>query len=103
MSGSKVGVYLTKQEKIFAGMVSVSIEQALLDVGLETLRQVELQLQAKYGHGLSESLIHPTHLKDVLSEQSPENLGKIVQSTKKYLEEFSNQKIILDFLKILED
>ena len=84
-------------------MVSVSIEQALLDVGLETLRQVELNLQAKYGHGLSESLDHPTHLKDVLVALPPENFQEIVQSTKKYLEEFSTQKIILDFIKILEE
>ena len=93
---------MIKQEKIFAGMVSVSIEQALLDVGLETLRQVELKLQAKYGHGLSESLIHPTHLKEALDDLPPENLEEIIRSTKKYLEEFSTQKIILDFIKILE-
>ena len=94
---------MTKQEKIFAGMVSVSIEQALLDVGLETLRQVEVKIQAKYGHGLSESLIHPDHVKEILKELPSENYDQIIQSTIKHLEEFSNQKIILDFIKILED
>ena len=94
---------MAKQEKIFAGMVSVSIEQALLDVGLETLRQVELKVQAKYGHGLSESLIHPDHIKEILKELPSENYDQIIQSTKKHLEEFSNQKIILDFIKILEE
>ena len=94
---------MTKQEKIFAGMVSVSIEQALLDVGLETLRQVELNVQSKYGHGLSESLIHPDHIKEILKELPDEHYEKIVKSTKQYLEEFSTQKIILDFIKILEE
>ena len=84
-------------------MVSVSIEQALLDVGLETLRQVELKIQAKFGHGLSESLFHPDHIKEILKDLPQENYDQIIQSTKNHLEEFSTQKIILDFIKILEE
>jgi len=94
---------LTKEERIFAGVVTVSIEQALLDVGLETLRKVELNMQAKYGHDLSESLIHPSHLKEVLKELPPDSYDSIVESIKKHLKDFDFKKTIYDFIKILEE
>jgi hypothetical protein len=94
---------MTKEEKIFAGVVTVSIEQALLDIGLETLRKVELNMQARYGHDLSESLTHPTHLREVLKELPPDSYDGIVKSIKIHLEDFDFQKTINDFIKILEE
>ena len=79
-------------------MVVLAIEYTLLQLGMPTLEKVQEKLRAEYNCSLSDCYAHPEYLNKVLKDLfGPAHL-EIVKSISKYLEEFTYQKPISEFL-----
>lgn len=97
---------ITKKEKYlghnddFANkvLVSVSIEKTLLDVGKGTYDEVAHELYKRHHSYFQDCYEHPEYLSEILM-QLYGNAGKVVvNSIKKQLEEFVEQKGIDNFI-----
>ena len=76
----------------------LAIEYTLLQIGMPTLEKVQSKLRVDYNCSLSDCYAHPEYLNKVLKDLfGPAHL-EIVKSISKYLEEFSYQRPISEFL-----
>ena len=79
-------------------MVVLAIEYTLLHLGTPTLEKVQSKLREDYNCSLSDCYTNPEYLNKVLKDLfGPAHL-EIVKSISKYLEEFSYQRPISEFL-----
>ena len=79
-------------------LVSLAIESALLEVSSATLEEVGNRLYAKHHSYFMDCLEHPEYLNDILSQMFGPSHESIIQSIKKSLEAFIDQKPIAEFL-----
>ena len=76
----------------------LAIEYTLLQIGVATLEKVQSKLREEYNCSLSDCYSHPEYLNKVLKDLfGPAHL-EIVKSVSKYLDEFSYQRPIAEFL-----
>ena len=79
-------------------MVVLAIEYTLLKIGMPTLEKVQSKLRKDYNCSLSDCYARPEDLNKVLKDLfGPAHL-EIIKSISKYLEEFSYQRPISEFL-----
>ena len=79
-------------------MAVLAIEYTLLQLGMPTLEKVQTKLRTDYNCGLPNCYDYPEYLNKVLKDLfGPAHL-EIVKSISKYLEEFSYQRPISEFL-----
>jgi hypothetical protein len=77
----------------------LAIEHTLLKISTATLGKVETRLQEEYRCTLSDCYDHPEYLSSVLRDLFGPSHLEIVQDVNSYLEEFTYQKPIADFLE----
>ena len=82
-------------------LVAFAIERALLEIGKPALEKVTKRLYEDYHHHLSDCYENPEILSKVLKDLYGNSYTAIVQSIKKELEDFSDQKPIKAFLKVI--
>jgi len=79
-------------------MVVLAIEHTLLQIGMATLEKVQSKIRKDYNCDLSDCYTHPEYLNKVLKDLFGPSHIEIVKSVNKYLEEFSYQRPIAEFL-----
>ena len=84
--------------QIKKALITISVEQALLEMGTPVLDEVTRALYSKYNCYIPDCLEHPDYLKSVLKNLYGNGYSSIVSSIHKYLDEFINQKPIEEFL-----
>lgn len=91
-------VFDISNTQIKKALVSLAIEETLLEMGNATLEEVGHRLYAKYHSYFTDCLEHPEYLNSILKEIFGNSYICTVESIKKHLEEFANQKPIDEFL-----
>ncbi len=89
---------LTQDSTIKKGLVGLSIQKALLDVGQPILDEVTKRLEKEYKCYIFDCYDKPEILCNILNEMYGKSSKSIVYSIKRNLEEFSNQEQIRRFL-----
>jgi two-component system chemotaxis response regulator CheY len=88
-------------EKTKAALISVIVEQTLLEIGNSVAQKVGDRLYAKHGCYFSDCLAHPEYLKDVLQEIFGNASSAVIKKIKENLIEFEEQAPISQFLSII--
>ncbi|HSD05190.1 MAG TPA: hypothetical protein VLB45_05495 [Nitrosopumilaceae archaeon] len=89
--------------EIKKALVSLAVESTLLDMGRPVLEEVERSLYQNYRCYIPDCYEHPEYLKNVLHDLYGASHSNIVKIIQKSLEEFSYQKPIENFLKIISE
>ncbi len=76
----------------------LAIEHTLLKISNDTLTKVESTLQNEYNSSISDCYDHPEYLSGVLKSIFGTAHSKVVRDVNSYLQEFTYQKPIADFL-----
>ena len=84
--------------QIKKALVTISVEQALLEMGTPVLDEVTRALYSNYNCYIPDCLDHPDYLKSVLKDLYGNGYSNIVSSIHKHLDEFATQKPIEEFL-----
>lgn len=84
--------------QIKKALITISVEQALLEVGKPVLDEVTHALYSNYNCYIPDCLDHPDYLKTVLKDLYGSGYQTIVKSIHKHLDEFVDQKPIEEFL-----
>jgi len=84
--------------QIKKALITISVEQALLEMGTPVLDEVTRALYSNYKCYIPDCLDHPDYLKTVLKDLYGNGYQTIITSIHKQLDEFSDQKPIEEFL-----
>src|SRR6267143_6866655 len=79
-------------------LVSLAIEQTLIEIGGHTLETVTRRLFEKYHCYLPDCYETPEYLKEILKELFEDSYSEIIGSIKTRLDEFSSEVHIAEFL-----
>ncbi|MBI3841789.1 MAG: hypothetical protein HY295_01375 [Thaumarchaeota archaeon] len=82
-------------------LVAFAIERALLEIGKPALEKVTKQLYEEYQCNLRDCYEKPEILSKVLKNLYGKSYTAIVQSIRKELDDFADQKPIKTFLKVI--
>lgn len=92
---------LTTNGQIKKALVSLAIEQTLIEIGVAVLDQVTKKLYEQYHCYLPDCYEKPEYLKAVLRDLFGASHVNIIESITKQLEEFASQKPIFEFLQTI--
>jgi hypothetical protein len=84
--------------QIKKALVTISVEQALLEIGTPVLEEVTRSLYSNYRCYIPDCLDHPDYLTTVFKDLYGKGYLNIVKSIHKHLDEFIDQKPIEKFL-----
>jgi hypothetical protein len=87
--------------EIKKALITVSIEQVLLDIGRPVFEAVTRNLYNRYKCYIPDCYEHPEYLKSVLQDLYGDAYHVIIQSIWKYLDEFVSDRSIRKFVKVL--
>ena len=79
-------------------VVVLAIEHTLLQMDKGTLEKVQAKIRKEYKCSLSDCYTHPEYLAKVLKSLFGKSHTKIVKSVSDYLDDFSYQRPIVEFL-----
>ncbi|HJW20187.1 MAG TPA: hypothetical protein VJ571_06495 [Candidatus Nitrosotalea sp.] len=79
-------------------MVVLAIEHTLLKTSINTLEKVQTELHQEFNCDISECYEHPEYLTKVLKDLQSVVQHEIVENVNRYLDEFSYQEQIAEFL-----
>lgn len=79
-------------------MAVLAIEHTLLKTGRNTLEKVQSELHQKFNCDISECYEHPEYLNKVLKDLPNVSQHEIIKDVNRYLNEFSYQEQIAEFL-----
>lgn len=85
-------------DQIKKALVSLAIEETLLEISIETLEEVSKRVFENYHCYIPDCYEHPEYLNNVLKDIFGNSYNVIVDSIKKHLGEFALQKPIEEFL-----
>lgn len=85
-------------DKEIKSIVVLAIEYTLLKVSKSTLEKVQAELHQKYKCDISDCYKHPEYLDRVLRDLFGNSHHEITREVNHYLEEFSYQRPIAEFL-----
>lgn len=89
------------QENIRKALIGFVIERVLLDVGKLALDDVGDRLYKKYQCYFSDCYEHPEYLRDVLYETFGDGYNSITAKIQRRLTDLQEEKLIVEFLKVL--
>jgi len=84
-------------------LVTLAIEQTLLEFGVPALEKVSKKLFEDYHHYMPDCYTKPEHLNKVLKDLFGDSHIVIVRSIRKRLDEFSAQEPVKNFLDKLSE
>jgi len=82
-------------------LVALSIETVLLKMGKQVFDEVNSRLYENYCCYIPDCFENPEYLKRVLQDLYGKSSATIIQSIKKELEEFAEQKVIDVFVTVI--
>ena len=92
---------ICRNDQIRNALISVSVESALLDNGIETYERVAQLLDRKYHSSMTDCHNHPRYLNEILHTFHENLRYRIIKSIRKELGEFSYDVSISKFLNEL--
>lgn len=90
-------------DQIKKAILALAIEQGLLDMGKPVLETVTNRLYKNYKCYIPDCSDHPEYLNKILKDLYGNCYKTIVDSIAKHLVEFSNQKQVGEFLKMISE
>jgi len=90
-------------EQIKRALVTLTIENVLLEMGKPSLEAFTKKLYKNYNCYIPDCIDHPEYLSQVLKEMYGNSYKTIVSEIMNSLAEFSYQKPISNFIKIISD
>jgi len=84
--------------EIKKALLTISIEEALLEIGRPVLDAVAHSLCVNYKCFIPDCLDHPEYLKQVLQELYGNGCSNIIKSIHKHLDEYASMQQIEEFL-----
>ena len=89
--------------EVFKTLISVSVEKALLEMGMPELDLVISRLKEDYNCEISDCLEHPEYLKQILCELFGNSYQDILKSIHESLHQTKMEESLVNFLTILDD
>jgi hypothetical protein len=77
----------------------LAIEHTLLKISSSTLENIYSRLHKEYNCTMSECYEHPEYLAKVLRDHFGSSYNKVIRDVSTYLEEFTYQRPIVEFLE----
>ena len=87
---------------MYRELVEVAVEHALISMGTLELKKVKTMLKEMYGITLAESLDHPEYLKSILCDLFGNAYQDIIDTIYTVIENEKEEKILKDFLYVME-
>jgi len=84
--------------EIKKALMTISLEEALLEIGRPVLDEVAYSLYVNYQCFIPDCLDHPEYLKQVLQELYGDGCSNIIKSIHKHLDGFASMQEIEEFL-----
>jgi len=84
--------------EIKKALVTISVEEALLEIGRPVLDAVAHSLYVNYTCFIPDCLAHPEYLRQVLQELYGNGCANIIKSIHKHLDEYAGMQQIEEFL-----
>ncbi len=84
--------------KAWKTIVILAIEHTLLKMSKSTLEKVQSELYKEFNCGIADCYEHPEYLSKTLKDLFGASHYEIVENVSKYLDEFSYQEQIAEFL-----
>ncbi len=88
-------------DKVYKALVSLSVEQSLIDISRPTYEKVLNMLYKDYRCYLPDCYEHPEYLHDTLTKIFGNGSDVIVNSIKSKLEQYEKYGMIHDFLQVI--
>lgn len=92
----------SKKHQEYRELVEVAVEHALLMMGTPELKKVRVMLKDEYDITITESLDHPEYLKKILCELFGSAYQNIIDTIYTVIENKKEEKIVKDFLYVME-
>ncbi len=90
-------------EQIKKALITLTVENILLEMGKPALDAFTKKLYKNYNCYIPDCIDHPEYLNQVLKEMYGNSYKAIVSEIMDSLAEFSHQKLIANFIKIISD
>ena len=90
-------------EQIRKALITLTVENVLLEMGKPALDTFTKKLYKNYNCYIPDCIDHPEYLRHVLKEMYGNSYKTIVSEIMDTLAEFSSQKPIANFIKIISD
>ena len=87
--------------QIKKALMTISVEQALLEIGKPVFDEVEHALYSDYKCYIPDCLDHPEYLKQVLEKLYGHSSLNVIKSIHKHLDEHSSSQPIKNFLTVI--
>lgn len=94
-------VFEATDSQIKKALVTICVEEALLQIGKPVLNEVERALYSEFECFLPDCLDHPEYLKQVLENLYGQASLNIIKSIHKHLDEYSSPEPIQQFLTVI--
>jgi hypothetical protein len=91
----------TDDNEIKKALVTLCIEKVLVEMGKPVLEEVTRRLDRNYKCYIPDCYEHPEFLKSILKELYGDSHNVIVDSIRKYLDEFRYEESIQRFVQVL--
>ena len=92
---------LPENDLVFKALSVMALEKSLLDTGKQVYDKVIDRLDREYNCYLPDCYEHPEYLSAILKKSYGNSHYAIIESIKKQLDEFSYQKPVERFLRII--
>jgi len=90
------------ETEMFKSVVTVSVEKALLEMGVLELDLVKSRLEEEYDCEISNCLEHPEYLKQILCELFGNSHEVVLKSIHESFQKTNMEKPLENFLTVLE-
>ena len=90
-------------DQIKKALIAITVEKVLLEMGKPVLDAFTKKLYKNYNCYIPDCIDHPEYLSQVLKEMYGNSYKTIVSEIMNSLGEFSHQKSIANFIKIISD
>ncbi len=95
-------MFEVEDDVVKKALVTLAIEQTLVDMGGPVLEEVTRRLVKEYKCYIPDCYEHPEYLKKILHDLYGSSYSTISDSIKSKLEEFTHKKSIAQFINVME-
>lgn len=87
--------------EIKKSLLTISVQQSLLEIGKSVLDEVERALYSNYKCYIPDCLDHPEYLKQILQDLYGSASLNVIESIHKHLDKYDNTEPIKEFLTVI--
>lgn len=90
-------------DKLYADVISISVEKALIDFGVPVLDKVELLLQSRYQMKFADAIKHPEEISEILQEVFGSSYIEVVNKIKDNLRNINFNSTSQNFVDVISN